>query len=391
VGVRVVGSVKAHKLGGISDARPVALVHGSSSPRVLFARDFGDELWLATYDIDAEAMECERTVNVPALDPVFGILNYRSPEFAVAEDVDGDGVDDLVGFWMPSEGAGVGWPRARVVVWSSGTLAELRAESLFDEPTRPSVVYLRSVHRATGNATRSLVLVAPIRSAETSNSGAPFYDYSVFSYAFATGRRTLIGTSSEYLADPVPVLDATNGSVCGIVTTSRSSDDGQLLNAGVGAGSQSWRRSVSDLSSGRLLVCDIAPDVDSRGVTDLLASFELSESRYELVCVAGEDGAVLWSMPSSGWTQDACHVGDVDRDGAVDVMLAQTNEGKSQECSPVLLRSGLTGEVLWDGRGSGMERGLRASLATRVDSQGAWCVIGDGTGSTTLLRITALD
>jgi hypothetical protein len=124
-------------------------------------------------------------------------------------------------------------------------------------------------------------------------------------------------------------------------------------------------------------------------VTDLFVTFAENDASCRLFCSAGEDGAVLWSTAAPSSRPEAHHVGDVDRDGVIDALLVQSVREPSPAHSPVVLRSGRTGQVLWDVQKAGLVDHISPSAACRVDSDGVWCIVGGQRLEMSLLRITA--
>jgi hypothetical protein len=389
---RMVGSVDVDVRLGVPYVTPIALIQGSPSPRAVFVCNHGPRLWLGIYNFDLDAIENEREIEAPGRDPLFDdSYFFDRPDFAATKDLDGDGVDDIVGFWMASDGASSNWPRARIVVWSSRTIEELRVEDLFGGPPTPPYVRLRPISGVMGAAVSSFLIVASVSDGDASKPVLSRLKSSVYSYDLATGRQSEAISGLKYLRAPAPLLGSGSDRLCGVTTIFDSNVGEDLMSLRLGAENEPWRVPSRDLPPGEIDFVEPAPDFDSRGVTDLLVIVDDDASSCQLVCIAGEDGAVLWSVQAAASAPIAHSLGDVDGDGAPDIVLVQSVDGRSHDQTSVFILSGATGRSLQDLRILTPSHGADRYVATRLDRVGGWCLLGKARESMCLLRITAQD
>jgi hypothetical protein len=278
------------------------------------------------------------------------------------------------------------------VAWSSRTLEELRSENLLgDVPD----THRRPLYGALGAPKRWLLLLASqhVRPTQADNWRR---SSTIYSYSLVPGQRSTLGTLLDHVGHldygSAPLESSRDGSLFGLAAITELDAKRDLVAVRLGRGGATWRRPVSELSLRGIRHVEPAPDLDARGVTDLLLNFDEDPANSRLLCVAGEDGAVLWSAAAPTSRPIAHHVGDVDRDGVLDVLVSQSVRDEYMTHSPVVIRSGRTGEVLWDARDAALVKSfLSHHVATRVDSDGAWCLVGDESWRVSLLRITARD
>jgi hypothetical protein len=391
----VVGTIGVQEVLGQPWAiTPVALIQGSPSPRAVFARDLGDEIWLGVFNFDSGAVEQQRTVGEPVLEPPFEYQLYGevNASFVAVQDLDGDGVDDVVGHWEERFPDDNNWPLAHIVAWSSRTLEELRSENLLgDVPD----THRRPLYGALGAPKSWLLLLASqhVRPTQADNWRRAS---TIYSYSFVPGQRSTLGTLLDHVGHldygSAPLESSRDGSLFGLAAITELDAKRDLVAVRLGRGGATWRLPVNELPLQHIRHVEPAPDLDARGVTDLLVNFDEDPANSRLLCVAGEDGAVLWSAAAPTSRPIAHHVGDVDRDGVLDVLVSQSVRDEYMTHSPVVIRSGRTGEVLWDVRDAALVKSfLSHHVATRVDSEGAWCLVGDESWRMSLLRITARD
>lgn len=390
---RVVGTVGVQEVLGQPWVVPVALIQGSPSPRAVFARDIDNQVWLGVFNFDSGAVEQQRTVGEPVIEPPFEYKLYGAVDasFVAVQDLDGDGVDDVVGHWEEITHDN-NWPLAHVVAWSSGTLEELRsADLLGDVPGARR----RPLYGALGVPKSWLLLLASqhVRPTQADNWRRAS---TIYSYSLPTGQRSTLGSVLDHMGHwdycTAPLESSRDGSLCGLAAITELDAKRDLVAVGLGPGVAAWRRPVREFSLRGIRHVESAPDFDARGVTDLLLNFDEDPANSRLVCLAGEDGSTLWSAAAPTSRPIAHHVGDVDRDGVLDVLVGQSVGDQYMTHSPVVIRSGRTGEVLWDARDAALVKSfLSHHVATRVDSDGAWCLVGDESWRVSLLRITARD
>ncbi|MBL8804478.1 MAG: VCBS repeat-containing protein [Planctomycetes bacterium] len=389
---RVVGTMSVQEVLGQPWVVPVALIQGSPRPRAVFACSNSlSYVWLGIYNFDSGVLERQRIVEVPGRDPMFeDSYFFRWPDFAEAGDLDGDGVDDFVGYWEVADGAGQSWPRARVVAWSSRTLEEIMARNLFGDLAAPPYVRLRPIQGASGARSTSFLIVASQHSRRLP-ADESVLESAIYSHSLTTGELFEMRSQIDYLNRIAPLVNAGDGAFCGLATITGPKENRELMTEQLGAGCAAWRRPTSELSPKRVGFVEPAPDFDARGVTDLFVTFDENAASCRLFCLAGEDGTVLWSSAAPSSRPEAHHVGDVDRDGVIDALLVQSVREPSPAHSPVVLRSGRTGQVLWDVQNAGLGENISPSAACRVDSDGVRCIVGGARLEMSLLRITARD
>ena len=388
----VVGTISVQEALRQPGVTAVALIPGSPSPRAVLACDHSDRTWLGVFNFDTRELEHRRTVGDPQLDCFLPPQPDVQASFVAVQDLDGDGLDDIVGHWDLSDGSDFDWPRARIAAWSSRTLEELRSEDLLDGVPG---AHSRPIHGARGSPTSWLLLLAAqhVRPTQADNWRRAS---TIYSYSFATGQRSTVASVLDQLdvwSDrTAPLESSADGSLFGLATITASNAERDLVAIRFGSDGHVWRRPASELSPRRILHVEPAPDLDARGVTDLLVNFADEPANSRLLCIAGEDGAVLWSAAAPTSRPIAHHIGDVDRDGVLDVLVGQSVGDGYMTHSPVVIRSGRTGEVLWDVRDTALVKSFFSHhVATRVDSDGAWCLVGDESWRVSLLRITARD
>jgi len=387
---RVVGTMSVQEALRQPGVTSMALIQGNPSPRAVFACDRGDRTWLGVFNFDSGELEHRRTVVEPHPEGFFLMEPEIHARLVAVQDLDGDGVDDVVGHWEPPDVWDSDWPRTRIAAWSSRTLEELRSEDLLDGvPGTQS----RPIHGVRGSPTSWLLLLAAqhVRPTHADNWRR---ESTIYSYSLATGQRSTVGSVLDQLDlwsyRTAPLESSADGSLFGLATITESNEKRDLVAVRFGPGGNVWRRPSSELSPRRILHVEPAPDLDARGVTDLLVNFDDEPANSRLLCIAGEDGAMLWSAAAPTSRPIAHHIGDVDRDGVLDVLVGQSVGDQYMTHSPVVIRSGRTGEVLWDARDAALVKSfLSHHVATRVDSDGAWCLVGDESWRVSLLRITA--
>jgi len=347
---------------------------------------------LGVFNFDARELEHTRTVGDPQLDCFLPPQPDVQARLVAVQDLDDDGLDDIVGHWDLSDGSDFDWPRARIAAWSSRTLDELRSEDLLDGVPG---THSRPIHGARGSPKSWLLLLAAqhVRPTQADNWRRAS---TIYSYSLATGQRSTLTSALDQLDvwshRTAPLESSADGSLFGLATITASNETRVLMAVRFGSDGHVWRRPASELSPRRILHVEPAPDLDARGVTDLLVNFDDEPANSQLLCIAGEDGAMLWSAGAPTSRPIAHHIGDVDRDGVLDVLVGQSAGDQYMTHSPVVIRSGRTGEVLWDARDAALVKSLVSHhVATRVDSEGAWCLVGDESWRVSLLRITARD
>jgi hypothetical protein len=143
------------------------------------------------------------------------------------------------------------------------------------------------------------------------------------------------------------------------------------------------------LNFGATRSCVAVHDLDSRGTADLVILAGEPYGPCRAVCMAGEDGAEVWSTDAIGMMNCQVHpIGDVTGDQVRDLVVVRRLATPTVDDPPVIVLDGSTGVIV----GSWCPDAVHArfgeeSLAT-VDPAGvSWCLAGNTLDTLWLLRI----
>lgn len=372
----IAGSMSVREFGGSPYALPVVLLPGSVLPKAVFARDEGRQVWLGVYNFDSARVETERIEPAPLLD-------LGSARFARAVDLDSDGLDDVVGIWVASDGSGPESPQARVATWSSASLRQLQEWRLFEGSDEYPYV---SILPTDGNQRACECLTLAVEPSK----GEHRQQQTIFRFDLRTGAMDSLLTGTRRLAWPTPLKDETgrtNRLLCAV-----SISGGAFLQAiDLSSGDVLWTASSREsMLMGAIQLIHPGADIDRRGVTDAILQMRTESGASRLICVSGEDGAVIWAASGKFMLELAIQAaGDFNLDGVGDYFAVQRAEGEPRDFDPLVLVCGKTGGVLQTLSKGVIGANSASYSAARTDEANSWLLVGELRDRFTLVRFSA--